>query len=87
MKIKRFVLFTYDEHYPGGGWNDFKESFDTIVEAKKVIQKQGDGFCYKNESYNYYDLIDLKTGESIYLYREWPNGFEANDLTQLIPKT
>lgn len=32
-KIKRYVIFAYDDFYPCGGFEDFKSSFDTIEEA------------------------------------------------------
>jgi hypothetical protein len=32
--MKRYLLFTYDSYYPGGGWTDFAGSFDTIEEAR-----------------------------------------------------
>jgi hypothetical protein len=34
---KRFLVFTYDHYYPGGGMNDFRGSFDTLEEAKEYI--------------------------------------------------
>lgn len=33
--MKRFLVFTGDTYYPGGGWSDFSGSFDTLDEAKK----------------------------------------------------
>ena len=32
--MKRYLLFAGDTYYPGGGWSDYKGSFDTIEEAK-----------------------------------------------------
>lgn len=32
--LKRFLIFIGDNYYPNGGSNDFKNSFDTIQEAK-----------------------------------------------------
>jgi hypothetical protein len=32
--MRQFLLFAGDHYYPSGGYNDFKESFDSIVEAE-----------------------------------------------------
>ena len=31
--MKRYALFTGDDYYPRGGWDDFKGSFDTVEDA------------------------------------------------------
>jgi hypothetical protein len=31
--MKRFLLFAVHNYYPGGGWNDFQGSYDTLDEA------------------------------------------------------
>lgn len=36
--MKRFLVFTFDDCYPGGGWNDYRGDFDTIEEACKRIE-------------------------------------------------
>jgi len=33
--MKRYAAFKFEQFYPGGGWNDFSGSYDTISEAKK----------------------------------------------------
>lgn len=37
VKIKRYLVFSGYQHYPGGGWDDFVESFDTIEEAEEYL--------------------------------------------------
>jgi hypothetical protein len=32
--LKRFLLFSGSYHYPGGGWSDYDDSFDTFEEAR-----------------------------------------------------
>lgn len=78
MKIKRYVLFAYDNYYPVGGWNDYKDSFNEISEAKKVIQCTIKGrntsgnltsvYIYNKKKYNNYELIDFQTGNYINLF-------------------
>lgn len=34
--LKRFLVFDYSDYYPGGGWNDFEGTFDTIEEALRA---------------------------------------------------
>ncbi len=31
--LKRFLLFVGDQYYPGGGWDDFRDSFDSLPDA------------------------------------------------------
>lgn len=31
--LKRYIGFGFESYYPGGGWNDFIGSFDSIEEA------------------------------------------------------
>lgn len=38
--MKRFLLFSGDEYYPVGGWEDFKGSFDTKEEAEEFLSQQ-----------------------------------------------
>jgi hypothetical protein len=38
MSYKRFMVFTYNRYYPGGGLSDHADSFDTLQEAKEYIQ-------------------------------------------------
>lgn len=56
LAMKRYAVFSYEHYYPGGGWNDFENSFDTVDEARdfKVLP-----------SSEYKQIIDLQTGEEI----------------------
>lgn len=31
--MKRYLLFAFASHYPGGGWHDYRGDFDTKDEA------------------------------------------------------
>ena len=42
-KIKRFLVFTYDEYYPTGGWNDFRGSFETEQEIFNLCKRSTHG--------------------------------------------
>jgi hypothetical protein len=37
--MKRFLLFAFDSHYPRGGWDDFRDSYDTKEEAVEAVAK------------------------------------------------
>ena len=75
MKIKRYVLFVWDDCYPNGGWHDCMGDFDEITEVKKVIQcivqhrnakeELIPVYLWDNERWNHYELIDLETGKTI----------------------
>lgn len=56
MKLKRYLVFSYPDYYPGGGWNDFEGSFDTLEEAEREVKK---------ERGLYWDIVDIETGERL----------------------
>ena len=49
--MKRFLAFSCEQYYPGGGWNDFEGSFDTLEEAK------ASGAC---------QVVDSQVGEVVW---------------------
>lgn len=53
--LKRFALFMGDHYYPRGGWQDFKGTYETLVEALKENRSGSD----------WYHVVDLQTGEKI----------------------
>jgi len=60
--LKQFLVFKYDEHYPDGGWKDFKGSFDTSEEAmvSAKIETRDDVTW---DGWDHVDIIDTDTGE------------------------
>jgi len=46
--MKRYMLFAGDHYYPSGGMNDFKGTFDTVLEA---VMRIGD-----NDWWHVYDI-------------------------------
>ena len=58
MKVKRYLLFYGEAYYPIGGWNDYKGSFDTIEEAKALMEKSE----WKPD---WYDIVDTETSEKV----------------------
>lgn len=36
--MKRYALFAWPEFYPGGGYHDFRGSFDTVEEAETALR-------------------------------------------------
>lgn len=53
--LKRFLLFNGQCYYPGGGWDDFIGSFDSLDEAKSVYGGSGGTF-------DWFQVVDLETG-------------------------
>ncbi len=49
VKPKRFLVFDYYDYYPGGGWNDFEASYDSIEDARA---HQG-----------WRQIVDIETGD------------------------
>ena len=58
MKTNRYLVFSFDDYYPSGGWGDFAGSSDTIEGAKKIEDNQ------KSKS-DYTEIVDLKKMETI----------------------
>ena len=67
--MKRFLLFSFDQHYPNGGWSDFVGSFDSQVEA---LQKAA------TDKSDWKQIVDSETSEIV-----WENeriGDETEDI-------
>ena len=74
MKPKRFVVFGYDDYYPGGGWGDLRGSADTVEGAWEIAKKEHADLFTDN-----WEVIDLETGdvcqpENVHwqIDRRWP---------------
>jgi hypothetical protein len=52
--VKRFAVFSGDQFYPNGGWNDFRSSHATLAQAKKA-SAPGD----------WWQIVDLLTGQIV----------------------
>lgn len=39
---KKFIVFVYDKYYPLGGLEDIKGNYDTLDEARKVVEAHWD---------------------------------------------
>lgn len=56
--MKRYLLFAGSVYYPDGGWDDFKDSFDTREQAiEECNQWKG--------RYGWAHVIDAQTGEKL----------------------
>lgn len=56
--MKRFLLFSYDYYYPSGGWDDFREDFDSHDGAMEYIKDNDNKF-----GYDVYEVVDTITKE------------------------
>lgn len=67
--MKRFLVFTYEDYYPSGGWSDFEAAFDTIEEVKENYRICGniDQRKEKGEWANVdnIDVVDLEIMEDV----------------------
>jgi len=41
--MNRYLLFSGDDYYPSGGWQDFRGDFETIEKAKEHFLVDKDG--------------------------------------------
>lgn len=58
--MKRFLVFAYDRYYPSGGWNDFKDSFDTYEEAEAYATSLKD-----NKVFDFSHVVDTVIGDTV----------------------
>ena len=57
--MKRYLVFSGDNYYPSGGWNDFIRAFETLEDAMflaKVKAKEND----------WVHVTDLDTMETVW---------------------
>ena len=55
--MKRYLIFSYDNYYPMGGFEDFKCDFDTKEEVIRYIKEHN----LKEE--DYLCVVDIQTRE------------------------
>lgn len=54
--MKRYMLFTMDQYYPRGGWNDFHDSYNTTEEAIEAVA---------STKCDHWHVVDSTTGEEV----------------------
>lgn len=54
--MKNFLVFIGSHYYPDGGWEDFKQSFDSEEEALSYISNQ-DG--------DWWQIVDVQSGKIV----------------------
>lgn len=64
--MKRYALFAWVGQYPYGGWNDYRNSYDTAEEARAA----GESYLNSREEWDWsadriYQIVDLTTGMGI----------------------
>ena len=60
--MKRYWLFHCDYYYPGGGMNDFVDSFDTEEEGRRVGILLSVGASHDGEPWSEAHIVDSATG-------------------------
>ncbi|MFA7347336.1 MAG: hypothetical protein WCZ86_06220 [Desulfurivibrionaceae bacterium] len=61
--MKRFLLFGFDTHQPEGGWNDFIDSFDSVMAALSYCIKAPKNYKGKDN----WQVIDSETWTEVEL--------------------
>ena len=64
-RMKRYLVFSYAQFYPSGGWDDLDGRFDTVDEAVVFARKQSAELWSSAGSYTV-QVIDVETGEKVY---------------------
>lgn len=61
--MKRYLLFTFQSHYPCGGWNDILSTYDdlqgAIDEGERLISERS------LLSPDHYHVVDIQLGEIV----------------------
>jgi hypothetical protein len=57
--LKRYLVFAGDSYYPGGGWEDFVDSFDSLDEAHASA-------ATAQEKSDWSHVVDTHTGQVVY---------------------
>lgn len=57
--MKKYILFSFNEYYPGGGWRDCLGLFDTVMEAVEYEQAM-------ESRWDVVQVVDLETWEVVY---------------------
>ena len=52
-----FALFAGDKYYPGGGWHDFKGSYNSLITAIEAVAGM---------SCDWWQVVDMSTGQIIH---------------------
>lgn len=55
----RYALFAGDEYYPGRGWEDFRQGFETLEDARTAAAAIGE----KEDWWQIVDIHELKVVE------------------------
>jgi hypothetical protein len=58
--MKRFLLFSGDDFYPNGGWDDFSGDFDTVEAARTAAPETDDIYEPK-----WWHIVDLTTMQKV----------------------
>lgn len=66
MKLKRYLLFTGDTSWPSGGWGDFQESFDSIMDVLSFLNSDPQTEFPPDWAH----VVDIETGQSEELFNK-----------------
>lgn len=58
-RLRRYALFAFEQYYPGGGWEDFKGSFDTLDEAREAMTRP------EIRDKDFVQIVDLYDGSRV----------------------
>jgi hypothetical protein len=56
--MKRYILFGGEDYYPGGGWTDYVDAFETADEAHALGKA-------RFKEYQWFHIADTHTGKII----------------------
>lgn len=59
--MERFLVFAGFDYYPKGGWNDFKEHFDTFKKAEEFKNKLNNGKVGYGDVLEWWQIVRIYT--------------------------
>jgi hypothetical protein len=59
--MKRYMLFAGDQFYPNTAWADFRGDFDSVEEARAIV----DAAAKTDDYFDWHQIVDAETKQVV----------------------
>lgn len=80
MEDRRFILFVYDEYYPGGGVYDIRGMYASLDDASSKLKEVYHPSSY--EHFQIYDILENKVYMDKILYGYINSGSDKDEMSK-----
>ena len=63
--MKRYLVFAGYGYYPAGGWDDFREAYDTLTAALQGEERLKQPISLFKSRYDWAHVVDLETMKKV----------------------